>query len=101
MGQSTGIIAPATGREFGFGVKTSTPKPDVIVITGDHSTPATIKAHSWHPVPVMLYSKWCRTDGKTKFSEANCRTGELGRNPTENLMAVMMANAMKLNKFGA
>ena len=75
--------------------------PDVLVITGDHSTPAAIKAHSWHPVPVLLHSKWCRTDGKTRFSETNCRTGELGRMPTENLMTVMMANAQKLNKFGA
>jgi 2,3-bisphosphoglycerate-independent phosphoglycerate mutase len=76
-------------------------KPDVIVVTGDHSTPSVIKAHSWHPLPVLLYSKWCRPDGKGKFSEANCRTGELGRMPTENLMALMMANALKLNKFGA
>ncbi len=75
--------------------------PDVIVVTGDHSTPAMIKAHSWHPVPVMLYSAWSRTDKKDKFSEANCRTGEIGRMPTENLMALMMAHALKLNKFGA
>ena len=76
-------------------------KPDVLVITGDHSTPAMLKAHSWHPVPVMLSSNWCRTDNKDKFSETNCRTGEIGRMPTENLMTLMMANALKLNKFGA
>lgn len=75
--------------------------PDVLVITGDHSTPAAIKAHSWHPVPVLLHSKWCRRDLGGKFSETNCRTGELGRLPLENLMTLMMANALKLNKFGA
>jgi len=75
--------------------------PDVIVVTGDHSTPAALKAHSWHPVPVMLYSRWCRTDRMSHFSEANCRTGAIGRMPTENLMTLMMANALKLNKFGA
>jgi 2,3-bisphosphoglycerate-independent phosphoglycerate mutase len=85
----------------GFIPQVTALNPDVLVITGDHSTPAALKAHSWHPVPVLLYSKWCRPDGKTKFSEANCRTGELGRMQTENLMAVMMANALKLNKFGA
>jgi 2,3-bisphosphoglycerate-independent phosphoglycerate mutase len=75
--------------------------PDVIVVTGDHSTPAALKAHSWHPVPVMLYSRWCRTDRMSHFSEANCRTGAIGRMPTENLMTLMMANALKLKKFGA
>ena len=75
--------------------------PDVLVITGDHSTPALLKAHSWHPVPAILCSNWCRTDNKDKFSETNCRTGEIGRMPTENLMTLMMANALKLNKFGA
>jgi len=75
--------------------------PDVIAVTGDHSTPAALKAHSWHPVPVMLYSRWCRTDRMSHFSEANCRTGAIGRMPTENLMTLMMANALKLKKFGA
>jgi 2,3-bisphosphoglycerate-independent phosphoglycerate mutase len=49
----------------------------------------------------MLYSRWCRTDRMSHFSEANCRTGAIGRMPTENLMTLMMANALKLNKFGA
>ena len=75
--------------------------PDVIAVTGDQSTPTVLKAHSWHPVPVMLYSRWCRTDRMSHFSEANCRTGAIGRMPTENLMTLMMANALKLKKFGA
>jgi 2,3-bisphosphoglycerate-independent phosphoglycerate mutase len=75
--------------------------PDVIAITGDHSTPAAYKAHSWHPVPVLLHSRWCRSDKKSKFSESNCRSGELGRMPTVNLMTLLLANALKLNKFGA
>ncbi len=75
--------------------------PDVIVVTGDHSTPATLKAHGWHPVPVLLYSKWCRTDGTLHFGENACRTGGIGRMPTVELMPLMMANALKLIKFGA
>ncbi len=76
-------------------------EPDVIVVTGDHSTPATLKAHSWHPVPVLLYSKWCRTDRTPHFGESACRIGAIGRIPTMGLMPLMMANALKLIKFGA
>jgi len=76
-------------------------QPDVIVVTGDHSTPAVLKAHSWHPNPVLLYSKYCRPDSVKTFSESECRQGGLGRFPAVNLMPLMMANALKLNKYGA
>jgi 2,3-bisphosphoglycerate-independent phosphoglycerate mutase len=76
-------------------------KPDVIVVTGDHSTPAVLKGHSWHPVPVLLYSKWCRRDQVTEFSESACLHGGLGRLPAIEIMPLAMANALKLNKFGA
>jgi 2,3-bisphosphoglycerate-independent phosphoglycerate mutase len=76
-------------------------KPDVIVVTGDHSTPALLKSHSWHPVPVLLYSKWCRADRAGEFSESACTMGGLGRFPAMQLMPLAMANALKLNKFGA
>jgi 2,3-bisphosphoglycerate-independent phosphoglycerate mutase len=76
-------------------------KPDVIVVTGDHSSPAMIKGHSWHPVPSLLYSKVCRPDQETVFSESNCLYGGLGRIPATALMPMAMANAMKLTKFGA
>ncbi len=76
-------------------------KPDVIVVTGDHSTPATLKGHSWHPVPILLYSKWCRPDRVGEFSESACLSGGLGRFPATQIMSLVMANALKLNKFGA
>jgi len=76
-------------------------KPDVIVVTGDHSTPALLKAHSWHPVPVLLRSKQCRPDKVTRFSEAACSSGGLGRLPATQIMLLAMANALKLTKFGA
>ena len=76
-------------------------KPDVIVVTGDHSTPALLKTHSWHPLPVLLYSKWCRPDRVNEFSESACISGGLGRFPATELMPLAMANALKLNKFGA
>jgi 2,3-bisphosphoglycerate-independent phosphoglycerate mutase len=76
-------------------------EPDVIVVTGDHSTPALLKAHSWHPVPLLLYSKYCRADRVGAFSETACIMGGLGRLPATQLMPLAMANALKLSKFGA
>ena len=76
-------------------------EPDVIVVTGDHSTPALLKEHSWHPLPVLLYSKWCRPDKVSEFSESACVSGGLGRFPATQIMPLAMANALKLSKFGA
>ena len=75
--------------------------PEVIIVTGDHSTPALLKGHSWHPVPLLLYSPWCRPDGATEFSESACVLGGLGRFPATDIMPLAMAHALKLNKFGA
>ncbi len=74
--------------------------PDVLVITGDHSTPAVYSGHSWHPVPVVICSKYCRTDGVTEFSEKAFITGGLGRIHATDIMPLAMANARKLIKFG-
>ena len=76
-------------------------KPDVLVVTGDHSTPALLKGHSWHPVPILLRSKWCRPDKVCQFSESACAGGGLGRFPAIHIMMLAMANALKLTKFGA
>jgi 2,3-bisphosphoglycerate-independent phosphoglycerate mutase len=76
-------------------------EPDVIVVTGDHSTPALLKGHSWHPVPILLYSKWCRPDRVEEFSESACVSGGLGRFPATEVMPLAMAHARKLTKFGA
>jgi len=76
--------------------------PDVIVVSGDHSTPSLLKYHSWHPVPTILWSKQCRADKVTKFGERHCITGGLGpRYPSCDLMPLALANAMRLEKFGA
>jgi 2,3-bisphosphoglycerate-independent phosphoglycerate mutase len=75
--------------------------PDVLIVTGDHSTPATLAMHSWHSVPFMLKSKWCRPDEVTEFSERACLAGGMGRFPATEIMPLAMANALKLAKFGA
>ncbi|UCF11998.1 MAG: 2,3-bisphosphoglycerate-independent phosphoglycerate mutase [Thermoplasmatales archaeon] len=76
--------------------------PDVIIVTGDHSTPSLLKYHSWHPVPVILWSKYCRVDNVDHFGERACMTGGLGpRLPAVDLMPLALANAMRLEKFGA
>ncbi len=76
-------------------------EPDVIIVTGDHSTPALLKGHSWHPVPLLLYSRWCRPDRAGKFGESACAAGGLGRISATQIMPLAMANALKLAKFGA
>lgn len=76
-------------------------EPDVLVVTGDHSTPALLKGHSWHPVPILLCSKYCRTDAVQKFSESAFLAGGLGRIHATDIMPLAMANAQKLTKFGA
>lgn len=76
-------------------------EPDVVIVTGDHSTPAILKGHSWHPVPILLYSKWCRPDRVSKFSESACVSGGLGHIPAVHIMPLAMAHALKLTKFGA
>jgi 2,3-bisphosphoglycerate-independent phosphoglycerate mutase len=76
--------------------------PDVILATGDHSTPSLLKYHSWHPVPVLLWSEHCRTDAVERFGERACMTGGLGpRIPAKDLMPLALANARRLEKFGA
>jgi 2,3-bisphosphoglycerate-independent phosphoglycerate mutase len=76
--------------------------PDVIVVTGDHSTPSKMAMHSWHPVPVLLWSERCRRDNVTEFGERACITGGLGpRFPAVDLMTLALANAKRLEKFGA
>ncbi len=75
--------------------------PDVLVITGDHSTPALMKGHSWHPVPVLLASHYVLGGTCSSFSERECFRGELGIFPSSQLMQLILANALRLKKFGA
>ena len=76
-------------------------KPDVLVITGDHSTPAVLKSHRWHPNPLLLYSRYVRPDGIRRFTERHCQKGQLGRFPAVDVIPLMLANGLKLKKFGA
>jgi len=76
--------------------------PDVLVVTGDHSTPSRWRAHSWHPVPVLLVSKWARGNPEVRgFGERECLKGELGIMPAKSLMTVALAHAGRLAKYGA
>jgi 2,3-bisphosphoglycerate-independent phosphoglycerate mutase len=75
--------------------------PDVIIIGGDHSSPAVLKYHSWHPVPVMIYSPYVRPDGIAEFGERACARGSLGTLPAINIMPLALANSMRLAKYGA
>jgi len=75
--------------------------PDVLVVTGDHSTPAKLRSHSWHPLPVLLHSTCARVDEVERFDEISCARGGLGRQPMVNLMSLALAHALRLTKYGA
>lgn len=76
-------------------------KPDVFVVTGDHSTPASMKKHSWHPNPFMIKSIGARIDSADRFTEGECARGCLGVFEAKYGMGLMLAHAGKLDKFGA
>jgi len=75
--------------------------PDVLVVTGDHSTPSVLAAHGWQPVPALVWSRYCGADPVSTFTERACAGGTLGLLPAHHLMPIVMANALRLTKFGA
>ena len=76
-------------------------KPDVLAITGDHSTPCSLKGHSWHPQPVLLHSACSGSDKLERFTETGANLGSLGVFEAKYLMRLMQANAKAFDKFGA
>jgi len=75
--------------------------PDVLIVTGDHSTPPSLKAHSWHPVPVLMKAPHLRGGDGGSFDEIACRAGQIGTIPAKQIIPLAMAHAEKLEKFGA
>ncbi len=75
--------------------------PDVVIIGGDHSSPAVLKSHSWHPVPLLMYGKYVRADKFLDFGETNCAIGNLGQIPAYHVMPIALANAGRVAKYGA
>lgn len=76
-------------------------RPTVLIVTGDHSTPSLLKSHSWHPVPTLLVSSVCRSDGCQQFGERDALRGGLGQMESKYLMPLALANAGRLGKYGA
>ncbi len=77
-------------------------KPDVLIVTGDHSTPSVLKSHSWHPVPTLLWAPGtARPDAGQVFGETECGKGSLGVLAATDLMPLALAHALRLQKFGA
>ncbi|HEY5725109.1 MAG TPA: phosphoglycerate mutase, partial [Methylomirabilota bacterium] len=75
--------------------------PDVLVVSGDHATPAILAGHGWQPVPALVSSAYCGGDSVTRFTERDCAGGTLGLIPAHALMPVVMANALRFTKYGA
>lgn len=77
-------------------------KPDVLIVTGDHSTPSVLRSHSWHPVPTLIWApEFTRFDRGQSFGETECLKGSLGIFSASDLMPLALAHASRLNKFGA
>ncbi len=75
-------------------------EPDVLMVAGDHATPAIVAGHSWHPVPFMLHSRLTRGEGISSFDERACGQGSIGRGPAYQVMLLALSHAGKLTKFG-
>ena len=76
-------------------------RPDVLAVSGDHSTPSILAAHGWQPVPALVASAYCGADHVSRFTERDCSGGALGLVPAQDLMPVLMANALRFAKYGA
>lgn len=76
-------------------------QPDVVVVGGDHSTPAVMLGHSWHPVPALIFSPFVRADGIAEFGEHACMHGSLGIFPAKQMMDIALANAGRIAKYDA
>ncbi|WP_117238170.1 2,3-bisphosphoglycerate-independent phosphoglycerate mutase [Thermus sediminis] len=76
-------------------------RPTVLAITGDHSTPALLKGHSWHPVPLLLKAPYLRADEAGRFTEKEAQKGSLGHLRGVELMPLLLAHAGRLAKYGA
>ncbi|MGH7334146.1 MAG: 2,3-bisphosphoglycerate-independent phosphoglycerate mutase [Candidatus Rokuibacteriota bacterium] len=76
-------------------------RPDVLAVTGDHATPSILAAHGWQPVPVLIHGRYGGADAVHAFTERTCAAGSLGTMPAFHLMPLVMANALRLTKFGA
>ena len=75
-------------------------EPDVLMVAGDHATPAIMASHSWHPVPFMLHSRLTLGEGVDGFNERACAQGSIGRIPAETIMLLALSHAGKLGKYG-
>lgn len=76
-------------------------EPEVLAVTGDHAAPTQLSAHSWHPVPTLLWGDWVGRDAVTRFGERACATGMLGHLRAQDLLPLMLASAGRLEKYGA
>ena len=75
--------------------------PDVVIVSGDHSTPAALRGHSWHPVPTLVYGKYVRADNIAEFGESACARGSLGVLPAKHIMPLALANGLRIMKWSS
>ena len=76
-------------------------RPDVLTVTGDHSTPAVLKAHSAHPVPFLMHAAQARAGGAREFGETACASGVWPLVHGTDLIKLQLAYAGRMMKYGA
>jgi len=76
-------------------------RPDVLMVAGDHSTPAVLAVRTWHPVPFLMRAPWTRADSCNAFNEVALQKGSLGTFPAVDALPLAMAHAGRLTKYGA
>jgi 2,3-bisphosphoglycerate-independent phosphoglycerate mutase len=76
-------------------------RPDVLAVSGDHASPSVLRGHGWQPVPALVWSAYCGADPVTRFTERDCAGGTLGLMAAHDLMPLLLANALRLGKYGA
>ena len=75
--------------------------PGVLIVTGDHSTPAKMRSHSYHPVPTLFWGADVMQDGVTTFGERASERGAMGIFHATEMIPWAMGFAGRLKRFGA
>jgi 2,3-bisphosphoglycerate-independent phosphoglycerate mutase len=75
-------------------------EPDLLIITGDRSSPAVEGVDTWHPVPILMTGSRTVPDETHHFSEPACARGVLGTIRASEVIPIALAHAGRLATYG-
>ena len=85
------VIAGIDAGLAGLAERTGLPPDTIVVVTGDHGTPAgTTLIHSGDPVPIAILADSVQPDDVCAFDERACAHGRLGHLRGEDLMPLLL-----------